>query len=116
MSDHEPIQQQYHDLMNDVAHRLGDLFRPNTFILLVSEPGERGSGKRTNYISNGKRQDMHRVMREFLDNQKIDFDKLTEAEKDLEINERALLVIDLAEKLNRTVSVQDGKVTVQPKE
>lgn len=71
---HGPIQQQYHAKMNKLARVIDEWFngkrRPNRqpkvgFILLTAEFGKIDGG-RVNYISNGNRDDMLAMMREYL--------------------------------------------------
>lgn len=70
----DPIQAQHHALMNALAHGIDDILNPRTssdgaprlgFILLVAEFGKIDGG-RVNYISNGKRDDMLAMLREYL--------------------------------------------------
>ncbi len=72
---HGPIQEQYRKQMNRVAKTIDEFFngrrKPNReptvgFILLTAEFGQIDGG-RVNYISNGNREDMIAMMREYLD-------------------------------------------------
>jgi hypothetical protein len=71
---HGPIQQQYRKQMNRLAAMIDEYFngkrKPNRkptvgFILLTAEFGKIDGG-RVNYISNGNREDMLAMMREYL--------------------------------------------------
>jgi hypothetical protein len=64
MSDHQPIEDQHRNLMNNVAAVLDDAFKPYGFCLLVFPMD--GSSGRMNYICNAQRQDMLVAMREFI--------------------------------------------------
>lgn len=72
----DPIQPQFHAVMNDLAHGLDEIFNgpklpgvPRNakvgFVLLSFEFGK-AEGGRVNYISNGERTDMIAAMREWL--------------------------------------------------
>lgn len=70
----DPIQPQYRESMNQLAHVLDEILngprlpgiKPKLgFILLVSEFGQIEDG-RVNYISNGNREDMLAMLREYL--------------------------------------------------
>lgn len=66
----DPIQPEFHAMMNDVARALdrffnGDGPRRVGFILLTAEFGKIDGG-RVNYISNGNREDMIAMLREYL--------------------------------------------------
>lgn len=70
----DPIQPEYHRAMNELAHGIdGVLNGPRQpgvkpklgFVLLVAEFGKIEDG-RVNYISNGERQDMLAMLREYL--------------------------------------------------
>lgn len=71
MSRPDPIQSRYRDEMNAIAKGLDDAFngdaRPKKigFVLLMAEFG-RIDGGRVNYISNGERDDMIAMMKEWL--------------------------------------------------
>lgn len=69
-----PIQAKYHKTMNRIARAIDEAFngkrKPNRkptvgFILLMAEFGKIDGG-RVNYISNGEREDMIAMMREYL--------------------------------------------------
>lgn len=69
-----PIQEQYRKQMNDLARKIDRWFngkpKPNKkpkvgFILLTAEFGKMEGG-RVNYISNGEREDMITMLREYL--------------------------------------------------
>lgn len=71
---HGPIQEQYRKQMNRLAKLIDEFFngrrKPNRkptvgFILLTAEFGKIEGG-RVNYISNGNREDMIAMMREYL--------------------------------------------------
>lgn len=71
---HGPIQEQYRKQMNRLAKLIDEFFngrrKPNRkptvgFILLTAEFGKIEGGK-VNYISNGNREDMIAMMREYL--------------------------------------------------
>lgn len=71
---HGPIQEQYRKQMNRLAKMIDEFFngrsKPNRkptvgFILLTAEFGKIDGG-RVNYISNGNREDMIAMMREYL--------------------------------------------------
>jgi hypothetical protein len=71
---HGPIQEQYRKQMNRLAKMIDEFFngrrKPNRkptvgFILLTAEFGKIDGG-RVNYISNGQRDDMIAMMREYL--------------------------------------------------
>lgn len=71
---HGPIQEQYRKQMNRLAKLIDEFFngrrKPNRkptvgFILLTAEFGKIDGG-RVNYISNGNREDMIAMMREYL--------------------------------------------------
>lgn len=71
---HSPIQEQYRKQMNRLAKVIDEFFngrrKPNRkatvgFILLTAEFGKIDGG-RVNYISNGNREDMIAMMREYL--------------------------------------------------
>lgn len=70
----DPIQQEHHALMNALAHTVDEALNgprqigvaPKIgFVLLVTEFGKIDGG-RVNYISNGERQDMLAMCREYL--------------------------------------------------
>lgn len=70
----EPIQKQYRQAMNRIARAIDEAFngkrkpgrKPTVgFILLTAEFGKIDGG-RVNYISNGEREDMIAMMREYL--------------------------------------------------
>lgn len=65
-----PIEQQYRDTLNGLAHGIdiildGDGQRKVVFALLIAEAGW-GDGARVNYISTAERSDMLSMMREFI--------------------------------------------------
>ena len=71
---HGPIQEQYRKQMNRLAKLIDEFFngrrKPNRkptvgFILLTAEFGKIEGGK-VNYISNGNREDMIAMLREYL--------------------------------------------------
>lgn len=71
---HAPIQEKYRRTMNRIARAIDEAFngkpKPNKtprvgFILLTAEFGQIEGG-RVNYISNGNRDDMLAMMREYL--------------------------------------------------
>lgn len=75
--DHGPIEEKQRALMNAVAESLDELFngkalpglpRPKKigFVLLTAEFGKIEKG-RVNYISNGEREDMLKMMKEMID-------------------------------------------------
>lgn len=73
MSDHEPIEARFHDILNDLAPELDrvfngekrDLERPIGFFLAVFGPNAEGQpGGRFNYISNTDRDDVVRLLEE----------------------------------------------------
>lgn len=70
----EPIEEQHHAMMNALAAGVDDILngedtppeeRKLGFTLLVAEFGKMDGG-RVNYISNGNREDMLTMLREFL--------------------------------------------------
>lgn len=70
----DPIQGKYHKAMNRIAKAIDEAFngkrKPNRkptvgFILLTAEFGKIDGGQ-VNYISNGEREDMIAMMREYL--------------------------------------------------
>jgi hypothetical protein len=70
----DPIQEQYRARMNELAHRIDEWLngprRPGIppklgFLLLVAEFGRIVDG-RVNYISNGEREDMIAMLKEYL--------------------------------------------------
>lgn len=67
--DHQPIQEEYKEVMNKLAHGIDNIFNPELprtvgFVLFVFEYGDHDSG-RFNYISNGaNRKDIAKLMRE----------------------------------------------------
>lgn len=61
-----PIQSDYHQKMNELAHFLDDCFKPYGFSLLAF-PLDDTDG-RMNYISNARREDMLIAMKEFIAN------------------------------------------------
>lgn len=68
--DHQPIQKEYHDKMNVLANVLDAAFNPSgeskiVFSLFMAEVGNMEGG-RVNYISNGKREDMLNMVKEWL--------------------------------------------------
>ena len=73
---HGPIQEEYHKLMEAIAHGLDNMFNPDHtkdkanpketgFVLLVFPFGDADSG-RINYISNGDRHDCVTAMKELV--------------------------------------------------
>lgn len=67
----DPIQEKFHDQMNKLAQTLDVFFNGGStgpeivFLLLVGEVNNTGGG-RVNYISNGNRDDMLSLMKEYL--------------------------------------------------
>ena len=70
-----PIQQEYREKMNVIAHALDDMFNGDTkganrktgFVLMVYPFGEAGVKDRCNYISNGAdRRDVVALMKEMI--------------------------------------------------
>ena len=70
----DPIQEQHREIMNGLAAGIDDVLngancprdqRRIGFILLVAEFGKMEGG-RVNYISNGRREDMLTMLREYL--------------------------------------------------
>jgi hypothetical protein len=67
----DPIAAKYHDLMNGLAHGIDDILNGDKepkkvgFVLIMAEFGEITDG-RVNYISNGEREDMLAMVKEWL--------------------------------------------------
>jgi hypothetical protein len=67
----EKIQKEFRSLMNNLADTLNKIFngdlveRPVVFTLLVARAGDISEG-RVNYISNGVREEMITMMKEFI--------------------------------------------------
>lgn len=66
----DPIQAEFHAMMNDVARELDGFFNGTGtprigFVLLTAEFGKIEGG-RVNYISNGRREDMIAMLSEYL--------------------------------------------------
>lgn len=70
MSTHGPIEEDHRAMMNAFAHALDEMLNPGGdrkigFVLLLAKFGEVDNG-RVNYISNGDRSDMIKMMEEYL--------------------------------------------------
>lgn len=73
MSTHGPIQKEYHATMNRLARKIDRWLNGNAkplqrrlgFVLLVAEFGKIEGG-RVSYISNGEREDMISMLKEYL--------------------------------------------------
>jgi hypothetical protein len=66
--DHGPVEEKYHDRMNELATALEMFFNPDgerkvCFTLLVTEFNTQG---RLNYISNGRKEDIMTTMKELV--------------------------------------------------
>lgn len=70
----DPIQAEHHAAMNELAHKIDHflngpkqlgVLRELGFVLLIAEFGKIENG-RVNYISNGRREDMIAMLREYL--------------------------------------------------
>ena len=69
--DHQPIQPEYFQVMNEIGHLVADAINPdgvrrNGFALLVFPFGQPNDQHRCNYISNAVREDMIATMKEFI--------------------------------------------------
>ena len=69
--DVQPIQDQYHKVMNDIGRILEGAINPNGekvngFALLMFPFGQPDNPHRCNYISNANREDMLATMKEFI--------------------------------------------------
>lgn len=60
---HDPIEKKHQALMNAIAATLDNVFEGHSFVLLVSNFGEGGT---MNYISNSNRDDVIKMMNEFV--------------------------------------------------
>jgi hypothetical protein len=67
MSDeHQPIPEQFRDIMNQTASGLNQIFHPHGFALLVFPMDVQEGDKRVSYISNCHRDTMITAMKEFI--------------------------------------------------
>jgi hypothetical protein len=103
--DHRPIQEQYKEKMNKLAALLDDYFNPDPnnkqtcFVLLISPFGDRPDG-RVNYISNGRRKECTKLLREVLarfdggDNRKLSIDDLESIMRGMSSDDLAQILKD----------------------
>jgi hypothetical protein len=70
--DHQPIQEEYKQVMNSLGRLLDGVLNPGTgpkrtgFALLVFPFGQPNGEHRSNYVSNANRDDMIATLKEFI--------------------------------------------------
>jgi hypothetical protein len=110
--DHRPIQEEYREKMNRLAKLLDEYFNPNldnkttAFVLLIAPFGDDPEG-RVNYISNGRRQDMKKMMTEVIKRWGGEGNKKKLSVDDIELIMRAMDKNDFKNRL--TQEIEDAK-------